>query len=70
MKNILEILKSQNIELTDEQSKAIEKEIAENYKTIADYQKQKDKLDVANTQLKDTRDAFEEFKKDIYSTYD
>lgn len=65
MKNILEILKSQNIELTDEQSKAIEKEIAENYKTIADYQKQKDKLDVANTQLKDTRDAFEEFKKDF-----
>ena len=65
MKNIIEILKSQNIELNDEQSKAIEKEVSENYKTIADYQKQKDKLDVANTQLKDTRDAFEEFKKDF-----
>lgn len=65
MKNILEILKSQNIELNDDQTKAIEKEVSENYKTIADYQKQKEKLDVANTQLKDTKDAFEEFKKNF-----
>lgn len=63
MKNIIEILKSQNIELNDEQTKAIEKEVSENYKTIADYQKQKDKLDLANTQLKETKDAFDEFKK-------
>lgn len=65
MKNILEILKSNGVELNDDQTKAIEKEVSENYKTIADYQKQKDKLDVANTQLKDTRNAFEEFKKDF-----
>lgn len=65
MKNIIEILKSQNIELNDEQKKAIEKEVGENYKTIADYQKQKDKLDVANNQLKETKDAFDDFKKDF-----
>lgn len=65
MKNILEILKSHNIELNDEQKKAIEKEVGENYKTIADYQKQKDKLDVANNQLKETKDAFDDFKKDF-----
>ena len=63
MKNILEILKSHNIELTDEQSKAIQEEVNANYKTIADYNKQKDKLDLANTQLKETKDAFDEFKK-------
>lgn len=63
MKNILEILKSHNIELTDEQSKAIQEEVNANYKTIADYNKQKDKLDLANTQLQETKDAFEDFKK-------
>lgn len=65
MKNIIEILKSQNIELNEEQTKAIEKEVSENYKTIADYQKQKDKLDVANTQLQETKEAFDTFKKDF-----
>ena len=63
MKNILEILKSQNIELTDEQTKAIEKEVAENYKTIADYDKQKAKLELANEQLNETKTAFDDFKK-------
>lgn len=63
MKNILEILKSQNIELTDEQSKAIEKEVSENYKTIADYDKQKAKLELANEQLNETKTAFDDFKK-------
>ena len=63
MKNIIEILKSQNIELNEEQSKTIQEEVNANYKTIADYNKQKDKLDLANTQLKETKDAFDEFKK-------
>lgn len=63
MKNILEILKSQNIELTDEQSKAIQEDVNANYKTVVDYNKQKDKLDLASTQLQETKDAFDEFKK-------
>lgn len=63
MKNIIEILKSQNIELNDEQTKAIEKEVAENYKTIADYDKQKAKLELANEQLNETKTAFDDFKK-------
>lgn len=63
MKNIIEILKSHNIELNEEQSKAIQEEVNANYKTIADYNKQKDKLDLANTQLKETKDAFDDFKK-------
>ncbi len=63
MKNILEILKSHNIELNEEQSKAIQEDVNANYKTVVDYNKQKDKLDLANTQLKETKDAFDEFKK-------
>lgn len=63
MKNIIEILKSQNIELNDEQTKAIEKEVSENYKTIADYDKQKAKLELANEQLSETKTAFDDFKK-------
>lgn len=63
MKNIIEILKSQNIELNDEQTKAIEKEVSENYKTIADYDNQKAKLELANEQLSETKTAFDDFKK-------
>ena len=63
MKNIIEILKSQNIELTEEQTKAINDEVKANYKTIADYDRQADKLKLANDQLEETKDAFEDFKK-------
>lgn len=65
MKNILEILKGLNIELTDEQQKAVEKEVKENYKTIADYDNQKEKLELAEQQAKDTKKLFEDFKKDF-----
>lgn len=63
MKNIIEILKSQNIELTEEQTKAIDDEVKANYKTVADYDRQADKLKLANDQLEETKNAFEEFKK-------
>ena len=63
MKNIIEILKSQNIELTEEQTKAINDEVTVNYKTVADYDRQVDKLELANNQLKKTKGAFEDFKK-------
>lgn len=63
MKNIIEILKSQNIELTEEQTKAINDEVKVNYKTVADYDRQADKLELANDQLKKTKGAFEDFKK-------
>ena len=39
MKNVVEILKDAGIDLTEDQSKEIQKEIAANYKTIAEYNK-------------------------------
>jgi protein-tyrosine-phosphatase len=59
MKNIIEILKALGIEITDENVTAITKEVAENYKTIAEHDKTKTKLanalselEVANSTLK------------------
>lgn len=63
MKNILEILKDNSIELTEEQSTAIEKSVKENYKALADYDNQKKKLELAEQKVKDTQTAFDEFKK-------
>ena len=47
MKNYEQILKDAGIEVTDEQKAAISKEMAENYKTIADYDKQVKKTEKA-----------------------
>lgn len=63
MKNILEILKDNSVELSDEQTKNIEKEVKENYKTIVDYENQKEKLDLAKKSADDTQKAFDDFKK-------
>ncbi|MGX8833971.1 phage scaffolding protein [Amedibacillus sp. YH-ame6] len=63
MKNILEILQENGIELNDEQSKAIEKSTLENYKTVKDYENQTEKLNLAEQKNSDTQKAFDEFKK-------
>lgn len=47
MKNIEQILKEAGIEVTDEQKAKINKGLAENYKTIADYEKQVKKTEKA-----------------------
>ena len=44
MKNIIEILKESNIELTKEQEESVTKLVNDNYKTIAEFDKQKEKL--------------------------
>lgn len=63
MKNISEILKSNGVEVSDEQLKAINSEVVENYRTITDYNKQKDKLELSEKKYKDTQKAFEDFKQ-------
>lgn len=63
MKNIIEILKSQNITLTDDQVTEIEKAVKENYRTLNDYENQKKKLELAETKANDIQSAFDEFKK-------
>lgn len=52
MKNILTILKELGIEVPKDKEDGINTAVAENYKTVADYDKQKEKLDTANETIK------------------
>lgn len=53
MKNIFEILSEQNITVTDEQKSVINKAVSENYKTIAEVEKTKQRLEVERDNYKD-----------------
>lgn len=52
MKNILTILKELGIEVPKEKESELDKAVAENYKTVSDYDNQKEKLDAANDTIK------------------
>lgn len=62
MKNIEAILKEAGLEVTAEQLTAIEKAVKENYKTVVDYDKQKEKLDAAEDKAKTLEESLEKFK--------
>ncbi len=62
MKNFEQILSDAGVELTDEQKTAISKEMGENYKTIADWQKQHDKVQNLTEQLNSTKEALSKFE--------
>lgn len=61
MKNFEQILSDAGVELTDEQKTTISKEMGENYKTIADWQKQHDKVQTLETTLRDTQEKLKAF---------
>lgn len=61
MKNFEQILSDAGVELTDEQKATITKEMGENYKTIADWQKQHDKVQNLTEQLESTKEALKKF---------
>jgi len=61
MKNITTILEEAKVELTDEQKQAIENAVGENYRTIADYQKQQKKVESTEAQLKSAQETIERF---------
>ena len=61
MKNFEQILSDAGVELTDEQKATITKEMGENYKTIADWQKQHDKVQNLMEQLDSTKEALKKF---------
>ena len=61
MKNIESILKDAGLEVTAEQLAAIDKEVKENYKTITDYEKQKDKLTASEDKVKTLTESLEKF---------
>lgn len=52
MKNILTILKELGIEVPADKEAGLNSAVAENYKPVADYDKQKEKLDAANQTIK------------------
>lgn len=62
MKNISAILTELGITITDEQKTSIDKQVAENYKTVADYDKQKDKLTNAEDKVKTLTESLDKFK--------
>ena len=62
MKNIENILKDAGLEVTAEQLAAIDKEVKENYKTVTDYEKQKDKLSAVEDKVKTLTESLDKFK--------
>lgn len=69
MKNIEQILKEAGVELTDEQKAAVNAAVTENYKTIAEFEKQTKKLTAAEAdrdnykgQLDTANETLEKFK--------
>lgn len=69
MKNIYDIMKEFGIEVPEDHKKDFEKAVLENYKTMADYDKQTEKLNKANdtikasdTAMKDLQTKLDEYK--------
>ena len=69
MKNIFDIMKEFGIEVPENHKKDFEKAVLENYKTMADYDKQTEKLTKANdtikasdTAMKDLQTKLDEYK--------
>ena len=65
MKNILTILKELGIDVPKDKESDLDKAVQENYKTVADYDKQKEKLEAANETIKANDTAMDELKKQL-----
>ena len=61
MKNITEILTALGIQIPEDKKADFDKEFAENYKTVADYNKQKLKLEQAQESLQLAQEGLEKF---------
>lgn len=72
MKNIFDIMKEFGIEVTEDHKKDFEKAVLENYKTMADYDKQTEKLNKANDTIKASDAAMKDLqtKLDEYKDVD
>lgn len=65
MKDIFAILTSKGYEIKEEDKDAIKKEIAENYKTIAEFDKKSKDISTKDDELKAKEDTIAEMKKQI-----
>ena len=62
MKNIFEIMKDYGLEVPEDKKKDFEKAFLENYKTVADYEKQTDKVTSLTDQLNTAKEAVKKFE--------
>lgn len=62
MKNIYEILSTLGIDVPEDRKEALNKELAENYKTVADYDKQAAKVTSLTEQLQTAKDGLKAFE--------
>lgn len=65
MKNIFEIMKEYGLEVPEDKKADFEKTVLENYKTVSDYDNQKQKLDKANDTIKANDAAIGDLKKQL-----
>lgn len=62
MKNIFEIMKEYGIDMPEDKKKDFEKSVLENYKAVADYNKQVENLNKANDTIKSNDTAMKELR--------
>ena len=62
MKNIFEIMKDYGLEVPEDKKKDFEKAVLENYKTVADYDKQTDKVTSLTDQLNTVKEDMKKFE--------
>lgn len=62
MQNIFEIMKEYGIDMPEDKKKDFEKSVLENYKTVADYNKQVESLNKANDTIKSNDTAMKELQ--------
>lgn len=65
MKNIFELLKEFGFEVPEDKKKDFEKAVLENYKTVKDYEAQKEKLDAAEQKASASETTINSLKEDL-----
>lgn len=65
MKNIFELMKEYGLELPEDKKKDFEKALLENYKTVKDYDTQKEKLDAAEAKVTTHEATIDGLKEDL-----
>lgn len=65
MKNIFDLMKEYGLEVPEEKKKDFEKAVLENYKTVKDYEAQKEKLEAAEQKASASETAISGLKEDL-----
>lgn len=65
MKNIFDLMKEYGLEIPEDKKKDFEKAVLENYKTVKDYEAQKEKLDAAEQKVSANETTINGLKEDL-----